>query len=161
MSISPGLKHFAVIALFAFLGGMTMNYLLFIGSSRATGNDDAPPGFFSVFDKKNAKGIEAYVYDGQPVQNFYGPNGKVRIQMGLYTAQGEAGLPLLGLSDNQGQLKMLFRLAGKNESPVIIMKDNLQRDRIVMGLGLNDGVQEPFLATYDKDGQKTVIFGNY
>lgn len=160
MKISPAAKNILVIALFAFLGGMAMNYLLFIGTSRATGNDDAPPGFFSVFDKKNAKGVEVYVYDGQPVQNFYGPDGDVRIQMGLYTAPGEAGLPLLGLSDNQGELKMLFRLAGKNESPVLIMKDNQQRDRIVMGLGPHDDTQEPFLVTYDKDGQKTVVFGN-
>lgn len=160
-SIPAAAKTLSVIALFSFLGGMAVNGLFLMGTSTATAQDDPPPGFFSVFDRKNSKGIEIYVYDGQPVQNVYGPDGKVRIQMGLYNAPGEAGLPLLGLSDNQGQLKLLFRLAGKNESPVLILKDNRQRDRIVMGLGLNDAGQEPFLATYDKNGKKTVVFGNY
>ena len=90
-----------------------------------------------------------------------GADRQQRIQAAVYTAPSEAGQPLVGLWDNDHDLRLLLRLAGSNSSPVIVMKDKNHRDRVVFGLGLNDGAEEPFLATFDKDGRKRLIFGNY
>jgi hypothetical protein len=90
-----------------------------------------------------------------------GPDGKQRVQAAVYDAPGEAGLPMIGLSDNNANLRLLLRLAGTNSSPVVVMKDKEHRDRLVIGLGLNDGAEEPFIAAFDKNGQKKMIFGSY
>ena len=82
----------------------------------------------------------------------YGPDGKHRLQFGTYTASSEQGLPLIGFSDNGGNLRLLLRLAGQNESPVLIFKDKSHRDRIVIGLGMNEADEAPFFSYIDKDG---------
>ncbi len=89
-----------------------------------------------------------------------GPDGKDRIQIATYTAAHERGLPLVALFDNRSRLRMLLRLAGSNESPVLIFKDRRGSDRIVLGLGLS-GEEEPFLSTTDRSGKKTNHFGSY
>ena len=151
---------FLTLAVFAFLGGMVSNYLIF-KTTEASAGANTLPSYFSIHDTINRKGIESYVFNGYPAQNFYAKDGKIRIQQGIYNAPGESGLPLIGMFDNKNHLKMLFRLAGKNESPVIILKDNQQRDRMVLGLGLNDTEQAPFLATFGSDGKKQMAFGAY
>ena len=90
-----------------------------------------------------------------------GPDGKQRVQVAVYDAPGEAGLPMIGLSDNNENLRLLLRLAGTNSSPVLVMKDKEHRDRLVIGLGLNDGAEEPFIASFDRNGQKKMILGSY
>lgn len=115
----------------------------------------------TFFDEHGQSRMDLGILQNQPVQNFYGDKGQLRLQLGTYPGEGEKGMPMMGFSDNDGKLKMLFRLAGTNQSPVIIMKDNQQRDRLIMGLGLNDGTQEPFLVTFNKDGAKTLVFGQY
>lgn len=147
--------RFFILALCAFLGGFAANLV-----TPALAENGALSYWF-LGDNANRKGVESYVNNGYPAQNFYGRDGQLRLQMGTYNAGGEAGLPMVGLSDNHGHLKMLFRLAGPNESPVIIMKDNAGRDRVVMGLGLNDAAQDPFLATFGANGQKTMVYGSY
>ena len=87
-----------------------------------------------------------------------GPDGRDRVQIATYTAPGEKGLPLVGLFDNRSRLRLLLRLAGTNESPVVVMKDSAGRDRLVMGLGLN-GNEDAFLYTSDSRGHKTSVFG--
>lgn len=69
----------------------------------------------------------------------YGPDGKHRIQMGTYPSGGEAGQPLIGLSDNAGRLRLLFRLSGPTDSPVIVFKDQYGSDRLILGLDSNNG----------------------
>jgi len=88
-----------------------------------------------------------------------GPDGRERVQIGTYPSAGERGLPLVGLFDNGSHLRLLLRLAGPQESPVLIFKDRRGRDRMVLGLGLND--EEPFLSTADAGGKKTNVFGHY
>jgi len=86
------------------------------------------------------------------------------MQLGSYDGShspAEKGLPFTGFMDNRGDLRLLFRLAGGNESPVLVFKDRKHRDRIVLGLGLNDRGEEPFLATFDKKGRKHLVFGKY
>lgn len=144
------------ICLFAFMGGFAAQVVMSSHPSFAEEFAD----YFKVSGTGNPKGIEMYVNDASPAQNFYAADGKIRLQFGTYVAAGERGLPLIAMSDNKGDIKMLFRLAGANESPVIIMKDNQHRDRVVMGLGLS-GDQAPFLSIIDKDGNKQNIFGSY
>ena len=116
--------------------------------------------YFLLGDDTMPKGLELYVHQGSPGQNFYAADGKIRLQLGTYTAPGERGLPLITMNDNKGDIRMLFRLAGPNEAPVLIMKDKNHNDRLIMGLSLS-GTEEPFLATYDSSGTKTNVFGSY
>ncbi len=91
----------------------------------------------------------------------YGTDRNPRIQMGTYLARGEKGLPFIGLSDNKGGLRLLFRLAGRNESPVLVFKDKNHRDRMVIGLGMNGSDEEAFIATFDESGDKDMLVGKY
>ncbi len=103
------------------------------------------------------------VFNHHPVQDFYHPNGKLAVQMGTYNDDvraNEEGLPIAGLSDEQGNLRLLFRLDGSDESPLIIMKDTHGRNRIIFGLDINGGEYEPFLVNYDNNASKSVFFGN-
>jgi hypothetical protein len=136
--VKSALKYVA-IPLFAFLGGFAAQLLLTVAPSIASS-----AGYVSQ----------------QPIF-IMGPDNQTRLQMGTYTGAGERGLPLIGLSDNNGQLRMLMRLAGGNESPVLIMKDNSGRDRLVMGLALNGSKQAPFLTIVDGEGQLQNVFGKY
>jgi len=102
--------------------------------------------------------------NGGGLMELLGPDGKTRIQLGSYDgsySQSEKGLPLIGFSDNGGNLRLLFRLAGRNESPVLVFKDRNHRDRMVIGLGLSDGNEEPFFAYFDKSGKKRTLLGTY
>lgn len=156
MSVN-NINSLAVMALSSFMGGAMMMFLMNAGTSFARDANS----YFNVSDSLNARGVETYVDQGNAVQNIYAADGKIRLQMGTYNRPGEAGLPLMGMSDNKGNLRMLLRLAGPNEAPVIIMKDNSHRDRVVMGLALGDEGEEPFLAVFDRNGKKKMIFGEY
>lgn len=120
--------RFPAILLAAFIGGFAAQALLQPTSLLASASRSTDPVFI------------------------YGDDGQVRLQMGTYTASGEKGLPLVGLSDNSGRLRMLFRLAGSNEAPVIIMKDTSGHDRLVMGLGMSGNSEAPFLNIVDDSG---------
>ena len=145
------LGHFILVAAFAFAGGFAAQLLM----GTATGHADGVwqrANALMVSDDKNTKGIESYINDAQPGQMFYGEDGKVRLQLGTYNGGGERGMPLVGLNDNHDHLRLLLRIFGPNEVPVIIMKDSNGADRLVMGLDLSNGDQEPFLRVTDKNG---------
>ena len=91
----------------------------------------------------------------------YGPDRNPRLILGTYSQPGEKGLPSIGLSDNKGNLRLLFRLYGKNESPVLVFKDTHHRDRMVIGLGLQAGDEAPFIASIDESGKKHMVMGKY
>ncbi len=156
MNKSRIVMQLAVLAVFSFAGGFAGN--LFSGQRAEAQQEQS---FFALSDAKNSKGVNTYVSDGQGGQVFYGENGKIRLQMGTYNGSGERGLPLVALSDNSGHIRMLMRLAGDNESPVLIMKDKSGSDRLVMGLGLSDAKQEPFLSITDAGGHRQNVFGTY
>ena len=82
----------------------------------------------------------------------YGQDGRQRLQMATYVNPGEQGLPLIGLSDNSGRLRLLFRLAGPDGSPVLVFKDRNGTDRMVMGLDYSGGDEAPFLRYTDGTG---------
>lgn len=85
------------------------------------------------------------------------PEGRMRIQAGTYEQAGEKGLPVLALSDNKDQIRLLFRLAGSNESPVLVMKDRSGADRLVIGLKMSGPSEEPFLQVVDDRGVRTDV----
>lgn len=89
----------------------------------------------------------------------FSADGKHKIQLGTYPRGGEAGQPLLGFTDDKGKLKLLFRLHGAKDSPVIVLKDDSGRDRMVIGLQ-GDGEQAPFIQCLDSRGKPTNLHGS-
>lgn len=176
MSFPRTALHIGVLALFAFAGGFAAQALF--GAQKAEAQYElqvtdqttgatiqqmptAAVNFLELKDQKNRKGYNAYVMDGQPGIVFYGEEGNMRMQQGTYTDKGERGMPFMSLNDKRGRVRMLFRLYGENESPVIIFKDNAGRDRMVLGLALKGPDQEPFLATKDKSAKGIDFIGEY
>ncbi len=111
----------AMLCLSAFAGG-ALSERIFASNVAVAAMESAGGQLREFFDQNRKKRLDVGVYAGTPMQNFYGEDGKVRIQFGTYNAAGEKGLPLAGFSDNKGNLRLLLRLAGSNESPVIISK---------------------------------------
>lgn len=158
MNFKRNVFNFATVAVFAFAGGFAAQ--VFFAPIAARAQMDAE-SFFGLHDAKNSKGINFYVADGQPGGVFYGEDGGMRLQMGTYPGAGERGQPLVGLSDAKGHLRLLLRLAGTNNSPVLVMKDDAGRDRVVLGLALEKAEQEPFLTVTGNDGKAREVFGEY
>ena len=139
--------------LFAFFGGAFSEQIFSSNAAMA-----AQEEMKSFFDQSGIKRLDLGVYNNAAIQDFYSEDGRPRLQFGTYTAEFEKGLPMAAFSDNNGHIKMLLRLAGPNQSPVIIFKDSKGNDRMVMGLALNDGSEDPFLTYNDGDGIHT-LFG--
>lgn len=148
-----------LVCLFAFAGGIFSDQLL-----RPAFADIAERGFARFFDGQSRNRMDLGVHNGQPMQNLYGEDGKLRLQFGTYSGEvraNEKGLPTVTLYDNEGLLRLLFRLDGPNQGPLIIMKDKKQKNRVIMGLDIWDGDEEPFLAIWDKDGKQQNIYGDF
>lgn len=150
----------------AFIGGFATSYIL-AGASEARAAR-VQTSFYRVADRYNHKGVEMYVDKGSPGQVFYDMDEGMRLQMGLYPPSPqnppkEIDLPLMALSDQGGEIRLLYRLdgLGTNNSPLIIMKDSKGQNRLIMGLALTDEGEEPFLATYDVAGRQTNVIGNF
>lgn len=139
---------------FGFLGGVFSQQFFSSGFAIAAGEQ-----LKAFADSSGLTRLDIGVYNDSPVQDFYGEDGKPRIQLGTYTEEGEKGLPLAAFADNNGNIRLLLRLAGQNQSPVIIMKDSKGSDRIVMGLSLSDESEDPFLTYTDKNGTHTLFGG--
>jgi hypothetical protein len=115
---------------------------------------------FQLVDNNGKRvGSWANCGSGSPCLNFFDVNGNVRLQLGIYNAAGEAGLPFVILNSNGGDPKAILRLVGQNEAPVLVMKNN-NMDKMVMGLDFANS-SEPFLAKYDNAGSKSMVFGKY
>jgi hypothetical protein len=63
---------------------------------------------------------------GSPCLNLFDAQGKVRLQLGLYSAAGEAGLPFVILNNERQEPKAILRLFGNNAAPVLVLKNNNQ-----------------------------------
>ena len=112
----------------------------------------------AAFIPAKAAGSEYYYASGMSVS---GHDGKQRIQLGTYDgsyAPAEKGQPMFGLWDNSGNLRMLLRLAGSNESPVIVFKDREHHDRLVMGLDMTGSEEAAFATGYDQSGHATTLW---
>lgn len=116
------LPRFFLLVLAAWVGGFTAQTLMPRGIAEAAGR----------------------IFQADQVW-VYGPDGKQRIQMATYPNAGEKGYPLMGFSDSRQRLRLLLRLAGPNESPVMIFKDVNGSDRMVLGLNYQGGDEAPFI----------------
>jgi hypothetical protein len=143
------------IGLCAFLGGAAVQ-IAFL-SVPTSADTQKPTNYQALFDTLNQKGVETFVYLGQPTQKFYGENGKVRIQIGTYEAAGDRGQPMISLSDKQGHERLLLRLAGPNESPVMLFKDDKGKNRLIIGLDTANPNQDAMISILDKDGKRTSL----
>lgn len=88
---------------------------------------------------------------------FFDEKDHGRLNGGIYPENPALPFLALGPDNATNAVKGLLRLAGPNHSGVVVIKDNADRDRIVLGLGLGDPDEEPFLVYYDKSGKKTVF----
>lgn len=155
------LIHLVILALFGFGGGVFSDQ--YLRPAAAASEDRRISGMLGFFDE-NRERMDMGVYKGQVQQNIYGADGKLRLQFGTYTGdirENEKGLPSFTLYDNDGKLKMVFRLDGPNQGPLIIMKDNSGTNRMIMGLDIWDKAEEPFLVIWDKDGKQHDIVGKF
>lgn len=161
------LFHSLLVCVFAFLGGLVSERFLHPSESHASAEIEALNAQVNnmvqvIYDKDGKRRIDLDASRGSPLQDFYGDNGNLRLQLGTYSNPAEAGLPLVGWSDTRGHLRMLMRLsAGANQSPVLVMKDSKGNDRVVFGTSSNDEGEEPFLAYFDKYNVKHMVFGRY
>ncbi|MCB1591777.1 MAG: hypothetical protein KDI90_04915 [Alphaproteobacteria bacterium] len=87
---------------------------------------------------------------GQGTFLLYNNDQSIRIQMGSYPGTRERSQPLIGLHDEKERLRLLIRLAGREDSPALILKDSYGRDRLV--LGLQGPAEEPYIRVMDKNG---------
>lgn len=90
--------------------------------------------------------------EGTPALFLFDKDKHCRLQAGVY---GD-GQPYFGLFDDKNNAVGLFRVAGSQGSPVLVMKSN-GRDRMIVGLGMNEAAQEPFIEYYDSKGEKHAL----
>lgn len=159
------IMNIAWIGICACVGGIISEQLLH-GPTDAIAREAYNNAREILRDVKGKPRIDMGVYDNnQPSVNLIGEDGRVRMQQSLYDGAsnpGDRGLPVTTLYDNNGRLRMLLRIgAGKNQSPMLIMKDSLQRDRLILGLSINEAGEEPFMVIIDKSGAKHTLFGEF
>lgn len=158
-----------LVCSFAFLGGVVSDQLLrpresFAQADLAIAGKEAVKMYEIFRDSEGHKRIDLDASKNFPLQDFYGEKEALRLQMGTYPGKedvkNEAGLPFISLTDRGGRVRLLLRLAyGKNESPIMVMKDTKGKDRLLLGLNMNSPEEEPFLTYYDKFGVKHNLFG--
>jgi hypothetical protein len=148
-----------------FSGGVLAQLLFSPSTAFAGSGQNLSAKSIEIMDENGKKAGVLWSHpDAGGLISLLAPDGKQRIQLGICdgsVSKSEKGLPLIGLMDNKGALRLLFRLAGKNESPVLVFKDTKHRDRMVIGLGMNDKSEEPFIAIIDKSGKKHLLTGTY
>lgn len=157
------MKHFTsviLVCVFGFLGGVFSDQ--YMKSAAADGKYKSEKEGVRYLDDKNRIRMDIGVMNGQPLQDLYGADGKLRLQFGTYGGNShETGLPSFTMYDNSGRLRMLFRLDGPNEAPLLIMKDKKGRDRLILGLDLWNEKEGAFLVLFDENGKKQDIIGNF
>ncbi len=120
----------------------------------AQSSEKAPPKNIQPIDLYNQTGKRvAYLGPGEILQGtffLYDDQQNIRIQMGSYAGSREGGQSLIGLHDRKERLRLLFRLAGREDSPTLILKDIYGRDRLV--IGLEGASEEPYIRVMDKNG---------
>lgn len=158
------------VCVFAFLGGIVSEQLLHPHNSIAqtppqVTKDDVMGSVHEIFDTSGQRRIDLSAARS-PMQNFYGANSMVRLQLGIYPGEegpvGDAGLPEITFSDRAGRVRMLLRLAqGNNQAPILVMKDTKGKDRVLLGTSFADEDEDAFLVYFDKYGVKHNVFGKF
>lgn len=159
-----------ILVLFAFAGGVSVNYALMKqGYAQSTflpqGSFRPSANIFYAGDRLNPKGVIMYVDDSSPGIVFNAVGGGVRLQNGLYPfsqtdRQLKPDLPYIEMSDRKGIARMLFKLNGRgsNNAPEIVMMDSKGKRRMIIGTALSDPAEEGFLTLYDSNGRPSNVF---
>jgi hypothetical protein len=113
----------------------------------------------AVFSDAGGRPSQVFSATPEPVESMIGPEGGPRLEMGLEQESVAGETPFLKFSNNRGELRVVYRLKGTEDEPLIVMKDRRGRDRIVIGLDERDAGEEPFLALLDADGAAHMVFG--
>jgi hypothetical protein len=152
-------KWIMILGVFVgFLGGVASNGI-FAEAQSGSSQVVSAQTFQLVDNKGKMTGSWTSCTGGSPCLNLFDAQGKVRLQLGLYSAAGEAGLPFVILNNERQEPKAILRLFGNNAAPVLVLKNNNQ-DKMIMGLDFQNS-EEPFLVRYDNVGGKNMVFGNY
>lgn len=137
-----------------FTGGMAGSVLMQPSPLLAAQTAQTLPKNVQPLDLYNQAGKRvAYLGPGEILQGtffLYDDKQNIRIQMGSYAGSREGGQSLIGLHDRKERLRLLFRLAGREDSPTLILKDIYGRDRLV--IGLEGAAEEPYIRVMDKNG---------
>ena len=148
-------RHAATLVL-GCLGGLLAGSLRSALDSRAEAAPPPPPPkqvsaeqFVLVDASGKTLAQLAKSGDGTPCLFLFDKEGKARLQAGVYAD----GQPFFGLFDNKNNAVGLFRVAGTQGSPVLVLKAG-GRDRMIVGLGMSDPAQEPFIEYFDAKGEK-------
>ena len=150
----------ASVVAISLVGGMASNVMF----QTNTLNADDLAEFKACLEVVKREGQFSDLSTPGKLLRLYARDGGERVQVGTYSghySSTESGLPLVGLFDNRAKLRLLLRLAGPNESPVLVFKDGKGSDRMVIGLALNDAGEEPFLAYFDREGVKHTLLGTW
>jgi hypothetical protein len=107
---------------------------------------------------RNRLQISALEGDGSAVW-FFDDQNAFRLSAGIYAEDPANPVVAFAPPGGGSAVKLLLRLAG-NQSPVIVVKDKPNSDRIVMGLDMGGLDEEPFLVYHTQGGQKAV-FGHF
>jgi hypothetical protein len=135
-------KEYYICFLLGLLGTLAGNFILNPTSLSAAGAKRTITDYLGISSRSSSKRrIELATYDGS-------------------YSKSEADLPLVALYDRADKLRLLFRLAGKNESPALILKDSNGIDRMVIGLSLNAKSEEPYIYFYDRSGKQKNVAWN-
>jgi hypothetical protein len=114
-----------------------------------------------VFDYRGHRAVQAAKLNGDGSGfYFYNAEDHNRLMAGIYPENPAEPLVSLSPDNASNAVKGLLRLAGGNHSGVVVVKDNADHDRVVMGLDLSGPDEEPFLVYFDKSGKKAV-FGRF
>lgn len=155
------LQMFPVL-LAGFAGGLAGSILMQPAPLLAAQSQQPPPKSMTPLDLYNPNGKRiAYLGPGQILQGtffIYDEQQNVRIQMGSHVGGRDTGQSLIGLHDRKQRLRLLLRLAGREDAPTLILKDIYGRDRLV--LGLQGGAEEPYIRVTDKNGFSTYLLGS-
>lgn len=159
-----------ILVLFAFAGGVSVNYFLMKqGYAQSTflpqGSFRPSANMFYAGDRLNPKGVIMYVDDAAPGIVFNALGGGVRLQNGLYPysqsdRQREPDLPYIEMSDRKGTARLLYKLNGRgaNNAPEIVMMDSKGKRRLLLGTALSDESEEGYLTLYDRNGRSSNVF---
>ena len=93
--------------------------------------------------------------------NFYDDYGRLRIILGTGNKQGkytENGLPFLAFFDDSQRMRMQMKFVGPNQAPTLMFKDQLQNDRLILGLDPNEVDELPYIAYRDIFGEQHMVF---
>ena len=110
--------------------------------------DNGGRRYLQIAKGETGQSSAIFIFDGKD---------RSRVEVGTY----EDGIPTIALEGEDHTPKAILRMAGGNQSGVLVFKDKHHHDRMILGLDMENSDEQPFLVTFDANGTKKVIFGRY